>query len=147
MNIRRGMSKTDAFKNAGISVDVGFSWLKNGRDETGDPVFVRFERIVERAVAQYNGKMVDMVTSAAMSGSPNTWQAAMTLLERRDPGNWGRRDALKIEAETPLIQLNQVVLVDEQARELSRDLLRRVAGPGASIALGTGVRGELTDGD
>lgn len=142
-----GCSKTDCFRKVGVNPDTGFDWLRQGREETGPDILIKFEQVFERCVAHFNAKMVGMVAGAAMSGAPNTWQAAMTLLERRDPGNWGKRDALKIEADKPLIQLNQVVLVDEDARELSRDLLRRIAGPRPDESIGTGVRGELGPGD
>jgi hypothetical protein len=144
---RKGYSKADVSRRAGLHADTIFAWLKDGREDK-HPLLTRFALLYERAAAHYNAHMVDMVTQAATSGAPNTWQAAMTLLERRDPANWGRRDTTKIEHEgAPLVQLNQVVLVDDETRELSRSLLRRVAGPRADIPLGPGVRRELEAGD
>lgn len=143
--IKNGSSKTDAFKRYGIPVDTGFEWLAKGKqDPPHHEILGKFYRVVERAWAHYNSQMVHQVTNAATSGQPNTWQAAMTMLERRDPANWGRRDTsrVKIEAETPLVQLNQVVLADENARESLRAVLRGVAGPRPHLAIGPGVGDE-----
>jgi hypothetical protein len=142
LHAKRGKSKTDCFRLIGVHPDTGFAWLKQGREGI-HPELERFERIFERCVAHFSSRMVDMVEAAASSGAPNTWQAAMTLLERRDPANWGRRDALALEAtKGPVIQLNQVVLVDGDVREESRALLRRVTGFSADESLGIGVGGE-----
>ena len=143
----RGRSKTDCFKLVGVHPDSGFLWLKRGRegDPVGDGILIRFERIFERCVAYFSAQQLAMIEGAAQSGAPNTWQAAGWLLERRDPGNFGRRDALKHEglpAGAPQVQLNQVVLIDGDAREASRALLRRVAGFGSDEPLGIGMGGE-----
>lgn len=141
--VRNGNSRSDAFRRVGIHVDTGFFWLAQGRKGEGDPIFVRFLRVLEKAEANFNQQMVRQVTTAANSGAPNTWQAAMTMLERRDPENWARREKTTIETGGgPLVQLNQVVLVDEDARDASRALLRRVAGLGSREPLGIGMGDE-----
>ena len=142
--LRAGNSKTDAFKSVGIHVDTGFAWLKEGRESaSADELLVRFARVAEKAVARFNAEMVEKVRGAAMSGQPNTWQAAMTLLERRDPDNWGKRDKTTIEYEgDPLIELNQVVLADPDTRAASRSLLRRVATVSPHEPLGLGMGDE-----
>lgn len=149
LHARNGKSKTDCFKLVGVHPDSGFLWLKRGRegDQVGDGVLIRFERVFERCVAHFNATRIELINAAANSGAPNTWQAAAWMLERRDPANWGRRDVTKIEGGDggPIIQLNQVVLVDGDARDAARALLRRVAGAGADESLGVGVGGELEE--
>lgn len=144
----KGNSRSDCFRIAGIHPDTGFQWLAWGREESRDPVLARFERVFERCFSHYNAQMVASVDAVARMGTPSTWTAAMTMLERRDPQNWGKRDTHKIEGgDKPLLQLNQVVLADTETRELSRALLRRVAGPDAHEPLGSGIRGELESGE
>lgn len=147
LHARRGRSKTDCFKLVGVSPDGGFTWLKRGReqDPVCDGILIRFERVFERCVAKFNAEQLAMIEGAAQSGAPNTWQAAGWLLERRDPGNFGRRDAVKVEGSLnsgPQVQLNQVVLIDGDAREASRALLRRISSFGPDEPLGIGVGGE-----
>ena len=147
MHARRGRSKTDCFKLVGIHADTGFAWLKYGREHAdSEPrdLRVRLFRAMERAVALFSADQLLMIEAAAQSQAPNTWQAAAWLLERRNPKEWGKKDQTTIEAgDKPLLQLNQVVLVDSDARDDARALLRRVAGTDARLALGSGVRGEL----
>lgn len=145
LQILRGNSKTDSFRKVGVNPDTGFQWLAWGKqDPPHHPILRKFYMVVERAHAHYNSRMVGLVTDAASSGAPNTWQAAMTMLERRDPANWGKKviSNVKIEADQPLVQLNQVVLADTDARDSLRSVLRRVAGPGTHEPLGLGVGDE-----
>lgn len=137
----------------GIHPDTGFGWLKRGKDQAstwkpGDEVTVhmRFARVFERAVASFSKQQLQVIEAAAQSRAPNTWQAAAWLLERRDPSNWGRRDQTEITTgkDSPVIQFNQVVLTDGDAREASRALLRRVAGSGTDEPIGIGMGDELT---
>lgn len=149
LSVKNGNSKTDSFRRYGVSPDLGFEWLSKGKMEPPHhPILGKFYRVVERAWAHYNSQMVVQVTKAANSTDPKNWPAAMTMLERRDPANWGKRSQITVEGgDKPLLQLNQVVLVDADAREASRDLLRRIAGPRADESLGSGVRGELEAGE
>lgn len=147
MHIRNGSSKTDAFKRVGIHPDTGFAWLRRSR-EGDDELLVRFERVLERAVAQFNARQLEMINASAQSGAPNTWQAAAWLLERRDPDNWGRRDKTTIEAgDKPLLQINAVILADRETRESARALLGRVTSLGTHEPLGLGMGSELEEDD
>jgi len=147
--VKAGNSKSDAFRKVGVHPDTGFQWLAWGKQEPPHhPILQKFYRVLEKCWASYNSHMVSMVGAAASSGAPNTWQAAMTMLERRDPSNWGRRDTHKIEGggQSPL-QLNQVILVDSDTRDKLRDVLRGVAGAGPHEPLRPSVRGELEAGE
>ena len=139
---RKGNSRTDSFAVAGIHPDTGFDWLAMARkDPDRYPALVEFAERLRLAEAEFRAECVEKVREHAQSGAPNTWQAAMTLLERRDPENWGKREKtqIEIEGDKPLIQLNQVVLLDEQTRALSREVLRRVtSGSFAPLELDAG---------
>lgn len=145
--IREGKSKSMAFKLAGIHVDTGFDWLRYGRQNPERyPEYVELQEKMELAEAEFMGEMVDEVVATAKSQRPNTWQAAAWLLERKAPEEWGKRDKVSIDASGgPLVQLNQVVLVDADAREASRALLRRVTAGSPVLALGPGVGDESAE--
>lgn len=120
---------------AGVAPDTLHSWIKRGRraikGEQEEPeVLVDFVERIELTLAKWEAETVKQVHTVAKSGAPNTWQAAMTMLERKAPDRWGRRDKVEVEADTPLIQLNQLVLADESVRQQSRELLRRVTSLG-----------------
>src|SRR5688500_1679884 len=139
-HILAGNSKTNAFKLAGFHPDVVFAWLKRGKEDPDRyPELAELHENVEEATAHVQGEMAQRIRLTALSGAPNTWQAAAWYLERTDPANWGKRDQVKIEADKPLIQLNQVVLEDPETRAIGRDLLRRVALAPSRLALGPGA--------
>jgi hypothetical protein len=133
---RKGYSRTDAFRLAGINPQTGWDWIAQGRkDPEKYPELVDFALRLEKAEAEIRAEMVDVVIGTAKSQAPQTWQAAMTYLERRDPENWGKREKTQVEIYTdqPLAQLNQIVLVDDGARQVSREMLRRVTASGVEF--------------
>lgn len=136
---RDGMSRTQISKRLGLNADTIFLWISNARKGT-HPTLIRWLELLERAEAMYEKGLVDKITDTALSTQPNTWQSAAWLLERRDPESWGRRDRtdVRVNSDKPLVQVNQLVLTDPDARAASRDFLRRVAGSGADIAIGPG---------
>lgn len=142
--IRAGNSKANAFRLAGISVDTGTEWLKFGRERAEEyPYYAELYEDVEQALAEYEASRVSLVTTAADTG---TWQAAAWWLERRNPDEWGRHDRVKHEVNNrPTVQLNQVILQDANARELSRNLLRQLASNRADVTLGPGNVRELAE--
>lgn len=145
--IRKGASIKDAGILAGLGKDTLDTWLYNGRHEPEKyPHFAKLSDDLETCKAEKRLRLVEQIDQTALSGAPGTWQAAAWRLERDDPKNWGRKDKVEVQnTGGPQTQLNMVVLVDEGIREQARDLLRRVAGPGATeiapgpnLALGSG---------
>ena len=126
--VRAGNYLKTAAKLAGVSADTLHEWISKGRagGEGVDPGLVEFVERIELAQAEWEEEAVKVVQQTAQSGAPNTWQAAMTMLERKAPDRWGKRDKVEIEADKPLLQFNQLVLSDPEAPE-SRELLRFVA--------------------
>ena len=81
--LRKGNSKANAFRLAGISPDTGHEWVKYGRDYPDKyPEYVKLGEDIEQALAEYEASRVSLVTTAADTGS---WQAAAWWLERRNP--------------------------------------------------------------
>lgn len=143
-SIRKGNSKANSFRLAGISVEAGTEWLQYGRERPEEyPYYAKLYEDVEQALAEYEASRVSLVTTAADTG---TWQAAAWWLERRNPDEWGRHDRVKHEVNNrPTVQLNQVILQDASARELSRNLLRQLASNSADVTLGPGDVRELAE--
>lgn len=159
----KGATNTILAAAVGVHVDTLQGWIKRGRDELAevDPsaefdletlsewgqwVF-KLEKGRAELAANLSGKVVE----AAMSGAPNTWQAAMTFLERRYPHEWGKRETRVHEGngDSPLPPINILVLNDPDARTAHRDLLRSVDAANRSrarVSVGTGVGGELEAG-
>lgn len=142
--VRKGNSKANAFRLAGISVDTGTEWLRYGRDKSEEyPYYAKLYQDVEQALAEYEASRVSLVTTAADTGS---WQAAAWWLERRNPDEWGRHDRVKHEVNNrPTVQLNQVILQDANARELSRNLLRQLASNRPDVTIGPGDVRQLAE--
>lgn len=135
--LRKGNSKANSFRLAGIAPDTGHEWVKFGRDFPDKyPEYAQLGLDIEQALAEYESSRVSLVTTAADTGS---WQAAAWWLERRNPDEWGRHDRVKHEVNNrPTVQLNQVILQDANARELSRNLLRQLASNRPDVTLGPG---------
>jgi hypothetical protein len=140
----KGYPRTVMFQKVGIHPDSGFFWLRQGRDKPDEyPWYAQLVDDIEQAEAQFAADMMDEVRDTATSKQPHTWQAAAWLLERRRPEEFAKREKHELTAgDRPLVQLNQVVLVDPEARETSRALLRRVAAGGPSVAIGPSVGDE-----
>lgn len=146
--VRNNASRTDAGLMAGLGKDTIHDWIYSAR-HNGEkfPHLVQLLRDIETAESERNGEIAEMIYQTAMSRAPGTWQAGAWILERRDPGEWGRKDKLEHVNAGPKQQINQVILVDSGAREAARDLLKRVAGnsspditigPGGSVQLEAG---------
>lgn len=142
--IRSGNARRVAFRLAGVSEEAGYEWLEKGRkDPETYPYFARLLEDIDQALAEYEASRVSLISTAADTGS---WQAAAWWLERRQSETWGRHDKVKHEVNNrPTVQLNQVILQDASARELSRNLLRQLAANSADVTLGPGDVRELAE--
>jgi hypothetical protein len=155
--VRDGNYRGTAARLVGINESTLRDWTIIGQEyrdqgfEPADdgmrfPEYLQLLCDLEEAEADFEQSMVGRVAAAANSGAPNTWQAAMTILERKMPEKFGKRDALKVsgDAENPLqVEARHVLDVDE-SRELGRDFLRSIAVSRPGISSGDGVRHELT---
>ena len=79
-----------AAKLAGITKQSVYEWIKRGQSgEPGTEAFRVFADAVEKAEARAEAKMLANVRRA--SELPQFWAAGMTVLERRHPDRWGKR--------------------------------------------------------
>lgn len=82
-----GNYRETACRIAGISKQALYNILK--RSERGDAAAAAFVDAMEKAEAMAEAGIVKNVRKA--SESPQFWAAGMTLLERRLPDRWGKR--------------------------------------------------------
>jgi hypothetical protein len=109
--LRLGVPRETASRAAGVAPATFFRWVAHGAEIAGlieqaterdqDPPqltdnqrrLLEFREEVEKADAQAVVYAVNLVREAM----PSDWKAAMTFLERRYPGEWGRRLEVKTE--------------------------------------------------
>lgn len=147
-SIAKGRSIKDTGILAGLGTDTLDNWLYNGKHQPEKyPHFAKLREDVEVARAERRAQAVDKIVEVGNSGNQGTWQANAWYLERTDPENWGRKDKVEHSGDAPTQQINQVVLIDHNAREAAFDLLQRVAGSARpDITVGPGSSGELEAG-
>ena len=105
-----GLPVTLATAAAGIGRTTFYNWMNDAK----------FAEQVEAAQARAVAPLLDRIRTAASNGQ---WQAAAWILERRWPGEFGRRDRLQTEhtgAPLEVIVRRMSSLTDEQ--------LERIAG-------------------
>ena len=85
--IADGNYRETAYKLAGIAKQTYYNTLK--RAEAGEPSAIAFVDALEKAEALAESEIVRNVRQA--SKLPQFWAAGMTLLERKSPEKWGRR--------------------------------------------------------
>jgi transposase-like protein len=154
--VRDGNYRGTAARLAGINESTLRDWLNPAiqardmgltREEAPDPDYWDLLHDIEEAEADFEQQMISRVTAAANSGAPNTWQAAMTILERKMPEKFGKRDALKISGDEdhPLqVETRHLIGADDDTRSIGRDFLGRIAASRAVLAGGVRVRDEST---
>lgn len=114
--VRDGMSPEIAAVAAGLHRSTYYDWRARGRSE-GEGIFSDFSDAIENAIAECEAHALRVIQRAA----PKNWQAAMTLLERRFPDRWGRRDRLdvyhQVQREAERIAAELGVPVEQVLRE------------------------------
>jgi transposase len=106
--LEAGLPVTMATAASGIGRTSFYKWM-------ADP---KFAEQVEAAQARAVAPLLDRIRTAADNGQ---WQAAAWILERRWPGEFGRRDRLQTENTGPL----EVIV--RRMDSLSDDQLERIA--------------------
>lgn len=82
--VREGMPFGHAYILAGVPEDTGRHWRANRTN----PECVELTKRMNKARSDFYKSMVKCVVNKA----PEEWVASMTVLERRDPRNWGRNN-------------------------------------------------------
>jgi len=144
----------NSYDTAGVLAGLGkqtiWDWLDKAKKRPEEfPEYVKLHADMTLARAACHDAIVARIKETALSGLPNTWQAGAWILERQDPVNWGRKDRVQVSGDrsAPLVQLNQVVLVDSNAREQGRAFLRGLTDGGTGVPVGSNVGHELKSGE
>lgn len=96
--LEAGNSIANACSLAGIVESTYHLWVERGDD--GEEPFSEFSELTRRARARGQQKRVKAITTA----EDDDWRAAAWFLERSDPANWGRRDAVDVTSKGKQIQ-------------------------------------------
>lgn len=131
-SIENGASETAAAEAAGVGRTTLQSWKKRGEEEPEGPYGAFLEGIT-RARAQAELDLVAVVRGAAAEGD---WKAALEMLARRNPEEWGRKDMTEHRVEKRLLEVLTGLKgqVSEGAyAELSRALLAYAGADSAGV--------------
>ena len=99
--IKAGNYAVTACNLAGIPEQTFYAWLQQAdKDElvgatSQESLYIRLKESIKNAEADAEVSLVDMVTGVALKD--RNWIAGMTLLERRHPDRWGRKDRTRID--------------------------------------------------
>ncbi len=97
--VRKGHPLQTAGRLAGIGGSTASMWLLKGTEEVAageQGSHVAFAEAVKQAEAELVDSMLTHIQDAAESDHKH-WPAAMTLLERRFPADFGRNQRIEIE--------------------------------------------------
>ena len=145
--IRNGNSIQNASALAGMGYDTLWSWLEKGKYAPDKyPHYAQLVLDIDQARAEMEGEMVGRVVETARSGNSNSLTAATWWLQKRS-AEWAQTQTINVHRDTPdTVNLNQVVLVDSDARTEARDLLRGIDRNGSHQPVGPSVGRELEEG-
>ena len=138
--IRTGVFMETATACAGIAKQTFYTWMRQANELQNkmekaksaggklklckhEKLLLEFLDAVDRAAAE--AELSDVVTIKLASAT--NWQAAAWRLERRNPGQWGRRDYVKNEVSGPNggpVQVTTGLNDEEQAALLQRHFER-----------------------
>jgi hypothetical protein len=112
--LRQGCSVKTACECAGLSQSSFFDYLRraNSAAPDHDPVFAEFAERVTRARGEGKARLVELVNQAAV----HDWRAAIALLERISPSEYGRTIAPSPEIR---VQLDSETVSDLLRREIA----------------------------
>ena len=89
--VREGITESAAAEHVGIHRDTLTSWKRLG--DHGDARYSAFVVDLARARAEAEISLTKVVTDAAFEAGE--WKAALEVLARRNPEEWGRKDVVE----------------------------------------------------
>ena len=110
------------------------------RKQAGQAYIPKFIEAIKRAESEAEQHLIDLVQQAAEASHQN-WAAGMTLLERRYPDRWARKDRHQVEvSESKSITIThtevvkdygpgQAQIVESTVPKKSRGGVRRISEP------------------
>jgi hypothetical protein len=118
--IVRGSHRQDAAVAAGVSRSTFVHWMLRGKQEP-DSKFAVFRRAVEQAEAESSVRVVDAVTTNAMTDG----LVGLKFLAQRFPKRWDRKQPQKF-IHSGAIELNAMrVLEDRSTDDIKVEISRR----------------------
>ena len=104
--ILKGNYISTACQACGIGESTYYRWIEEGeKAESGE---VReFWEAVKKVEAEAEQKLLDRIELASI----DSWQAAAWMLERKEPGKWGRKDRLSFKDEKGKPSRLEIVIV------------------------------------
>jgi len=126
--ISRGNYLVTSCQLCNISENQVYLWLKQAQEDytTGltadDSLFIRLYESLKRAEAKAEDLLVQVVRDSATV--KKEWLPAITMLERRHPDRWGRRERHDINVETKTLNITRVEVVMPQGIEgLTKEIM------------------------
>jgi len=117
--LRLGSYAEIAARYAGIHPATFYDWMKRGADDlaTGrGTIYSEFHETVKEAEALCEVRACGII-SKAMGDS---WQAAMTYLERKHPGRWSRNERRELSGTLQVVPINLAALTSEELEQAAR---------------------------
>ncbi len=109
--IRAGNYANVAAGYAGIGERTFYRWLQRGQ-EAKQGLYRQFWQAVKKAEREAEVRAVAII----QKHMEDNWQAAMTYLERKFPGRWGRRDRLRVDL-NPKAELEELLALSAEELE------------------------------
>ncbi len=117
--LRLGSYAEIAARYAGIHPATFYDWMKRGSEDlaTGTKtIFSEFHETIKEAEALCEVRACGII-SKAMGDS---WQAAMTYLERKHPGRWSRNERRELSGTLQVVPINLAALTSEELEQAAR---------------------------
>jgi transposase len=89
--IRAGNYASVAAAYAGVGERTFYTWMEKGESQPSGK-YAQFRHAVKSAESEAEVRAVATIQKLM----PDTWQAAMTYLERKFPNRWGRRSRMDV---------------------------------------------------
>lgn len=86
----------------GVDTSSIKNWFDRADDpREGNPIYLEFFLAVKKSEAQAEARLLSKIEAAG--NDPKNWPAHMTILERRHPERWGRRDRVQVDQKTTIV--------------------------------------------
>jgi len=124
--IAKGHYISTACQACGIARETFYTWLERAEQEAknGGGIYADFHDAVKKAEAEAEEALLAVVREKAID--KKDWLPAMTILERRHPEKWGRRDRSTITLEeTKEITITHVTVVKDYGEGYINQAKRR----------------------
>ena len=116
----RGASQKACVRFGGIDRATLWRWEQQGR--AGESEYAAIVEELDRAEAEFEAEMVAVFVNEARTGRPGAWQAAMTILERKHPEEYGQRTNIVVSGDRPILFEHHHVDVDAELARIQERL-------------------------